>query len=321
MHKRAVEENRTDDTPEAIRTRLEIYDRETAPLVEYYRSTRGNVVGIHADKAVETVFAEVRAVLDQVTAVIIRKSPDELERMARAGRIVAETLALIGEHARPGVTTAELDELAEEFVTGQGGYPTFKGYRGYPAATCISPNSMIVHGIPGVYELADGDILSVDVGVTLDGFVADSAYTFAIGEISGEAERLLEAGQAALAAGIEQCVAGNRLSDISHAVQQVTESAGFSVVRSLVGHGVGRSMHEDPQIPNYGEPGRGPLLAEGMTFAIEPMINVGGPDIVVHDDEWSISTADGSLSAHFEHTVAVTATGPRILTAAPVLLR
>jgi methionyl aminopeptidase len=253
--------------------------------------------------------------------VIIRKSPDELERMARAGRIVAETLALVGEHARPGVTTGELDELAEEFVTGQGGYPTFKGYRGYPAATCISPNAMIVHGIPGPYELGDGDILSVDVGVTLDGFVADSAYTFPIGEISSEAGRLLEAGQAALAAGIEQCLPGNRLSDISHAVQEVTESAGFSVVRSLVGHGVGRSMHEDPQIPNYGEPGRGPLLAEGMTFAIEPMINVGGPEIVVHDDEWSISTADGSLSAHFEHTVAVMAAGPRILTGAPVLLR
>ena len=151
---------------------------------------------------------------------IIRKSPDEIERMARAGRVVAETLALIGEHARPGVTTAELDELAEEFITGQGGYPTFKGYRGYPAATCISPNSMIVHGIPGPYELADGDILSVDVGVTLDGFVADSAYTFAVGEISAEAERLLEAGQAALAAGIEQCRPGNRLSDISHAVQR-----------------------------------------------------------------------------------------------------
>jgi methionyl aminopeptidase len=252
---------------------------------------------------------------------IIRKSPDELERMARAGRIVADTLALVGEHARAGVTTAELDELAEEFIAGQGGYPTFKGYRGYPAATCISPNSMIVHGIPGPHELADGDILSVDVGVTLDGFVADSAYTFPIGEISDEAERLLEAGQAALAAGIEQCRPGNRLSDISHAVQQVTELAGFSVVRSLVGHGVGRSMHEDPQIPNYGQPGRGPVLAEGMTFAIEPMINAGGPDIVVHDDEWSISTADGSLSAHFEHTVAVTATDPRILTATPVLLR
>jgi methionyl aminopeptidase len=178
-----------------------------------------------------------------------------------------------------------------------------------------------VHGIPGPYELSDGNILSVDVGVTREGFVADSAYTFPVGEISAEAERLLEACQAALAAGVEQCRSGNRLSDISHAVQAATEAAGFSVVRSLVGHGVGRSMHEDPQIPNYGEPGRGPLLAEGMTFAIEPMINVGGPDIYVHDDEWSISTADGSLSAHFEHTVAVTGAGPRILTAAPVLLR
>ena len=252
---------------------------------------------------------------------IIRKSPAALARWARAGRIVADTLALIGEHARPGVTTAELDGLAEEFISGQGGYPTFKGYRGYPAATCISPNAMIVHGIPGPYELADGDILSVDVGVTLDGFVADSAYTFAIGEVSADAERLLDVGQAALNAGIEQCAVGNRLSDISHAVQHVTEASGFSVVRTLVGHGVGRSMHEDPQIPNYGQPGRGPLLAEGMTFAIEPMINMGDPDIVVHDDEWSISSADGSLSAHFEHTVAVTAAGPRILTAAPVLLR
>jgi methionyl aminopeptidase len=252
---------------------------------------------------------------------IIRKSPDELERMARAGRIVADTIALIGEHARPGVTTAELDELADEYIDGQGGYPTFKGYRGYPAATCLSPNSMIVHGIPGPYELTEGDVLSVDVGVTLDGFVADSAYTFAIGEISADAERLLEVGQAALAAAIEQCLVGHRLSDISHAVQLVTEAAGFSVVRSLVGHGVGRSMHEDPQIPNYGQPGRGPLLGEGMTFAIEPMITAGGPDIVVHDDEWSISTADGTLSAHFEHTVAVTEAGPRILTATPVLLR
>ena len=252
---------------------------------------------------------------------IIRKSPDELERMARAGRIVADTIALIGEHARPGVTTAELDELADEYIAGQGGYPTFKGYRGYPAATCLSPNSMIVHGIPGPYELTEGDVLSVDVGVTLDGFVADSAYTFAIGEISADAERLLEVGQAALAAAIEQCLVGHRLSDISHAVQLVTEAAGFSVVRTLVGHGVGRSMHEDPQIPNYGQPGRGPLLGEGMTFAIEPMITAGGPDIVVHDDEWSISTADGTLSAHFEHTVAVTEAGPRILTATPVLLR
>ena len=241
--------------------------------------------------------------------------------MARAGRVVADTLALIGEHVRPGVTTAELDTVAEEFVLSQGGYPTFKGYRGYPAATCISPNDMVVHGIPGPYSLEEGDVLSVDVGVTLGGFVGDSAYTFAVGEISSEAERLLETCQAALAAGVEQCRSGQRLSDISHAIQAVTEAAGFSVVRSLVGHGVGRSMHEDPQIPNYGPPGRGPLLAEGMVFAIEPMINAGGPEVVVHDDEWSISSKDASLSAHFEHTVAVTEAGPRILTGAPVLLR
>jgi methionyl aminopeptidase len=250
--------------------------------------------------------------------VIIRKSHDEIERMACSGEVVAETLALIGEHARPGVTTAELDERAEEFIRSRGGYPTFKGYRGYPASICTSPNAMVVHGIPGPYALREGDILSVDVGVTLNGFVADSAYTFAIGEISPQAERLLEICQAALAAGVEQCRAGNRLSDISHAVQTVTEEAGFSVVRSLVGHGVGRSMHEDPQIPNFGLPGRGPVLAPGMVFAIEPMINRGGPDIVVHDDEWSISSADDSLSAHFEHTVAVTEEGPRILTQSPV---
>jgi methionyl aminopeptidase len=245
---------------------------------------------------------------------IIRKSAEEIERMARAGEVVAETLALIGEHARPGVTTAELDSLADEFVRSRRGEPTFKGYRGYPASICTSPNDMVVHGIPGPYALAEGDILSVDVGVTLDGFVADSAFTFAIGEVSLKAERLLEACQAALAAGVEQCRPGNRLSNISHAVQTVTEEAGFSVVRSLVGHGVGRSMHEDPQIPNFGLPDRGPTLAPGMVFAIEPMINAGGPDIVVHEDEWSISSEDGSLSAHFEHTVAVTGEGPRILT-------
>jgi methionyl aminopeptidase len=253
--------------------------------------------------------------------VIIRKAAGEIERMARAGEVVADTLALIGEHARPGVTTQELDELADEHIRSRGGTPTFKGYRGYPASICVSPNEMVVHGIPGRYTLKDGDILSVDVGVTLDGFVADSAYTFPVGEISADAERLLEGCQAALAAGIEQCRVDNRLSDISHAIQLVTEEQGFSVVRSLVGHGVGRSMHEEPQIPNYGEPGRGPLLAEGMTFAIEPMITAGGPDVVLHDDEWSISSADGSLAAHFEHTVAVTADGPRILTAATSAVR
>jgi methionyl aminopeptidase len=252
---------------------------------------------------------------------IIRKSAEEIERMARAGQVVAETHRLVGEHVRPGVTTQELDELAEEYIRSQGGVPTFLGYKGFPASLCLSPNDMVVHGIPGPYRLDEGDILSVDVGVTLDGFVADSAYTFPVGEISADAERLLEGCQAALAAGIEQCRVGNRLSDISHAIQLVTEEQGFSVVRSLVGHGVGRSMHEEPQIPNYGEPGRGTLLAEGMTFAIEPMITAGGPDVVLHDDEWSISSADGSLAAHFEHTVAATADGPRILTAATSAVR
>jgi methionyl aminopeptidase len=253
--------------------------------------------------------------------VIIRKAPGEIERMARAGEAVADTLALIGEHARPGVTTQDLDELADDFIRSRGGTPTFKGYRGYPASICTSPNEMVVHGIPGLYALREGDVLSVDVGVTLDGFVADSAYTFPIGEIAADAEHLLEGCQAALTAGIEQCRVGNRLSDISHAIQVTTESLGYSVVRSLVGHGVGRSMHEEPQIPNYGEPGRGPLLAEGMTFAIEPMITAGGPDVVLHEDEWSISSADGSLAAHFEHTVAVTADGPRVLTAATTAVR
>ena len=247
---------------------------------------------------------------------IIRKSAAEIEAMASAGRVVVETLTLLGEHIRPGTTTAELNAVADEFIRSQGGEPTFKGYRGYPASICTSPNDMIVHGIPGPYALEEGDILSIDVGVTLGGYVADSAYTFAVGGIDPETERLLEVCQDALAAGVEQCQPGGRLSDISHAVQRVTEENGLSVVRALVGHGVGRSMHEDPQIPNFGPPGRGPELAPGMVFAIEPMINAGGPDIQVADDRWSISTADGSLSAHFEHTVAVTEAGPRILTLA-----
>ena len=247
---------------------------------------------------------------------IIRKSSAEIDRMARAGTVVAETLELVGERLRPGVTTAELDRLADDHIRSRGGVPTFKGYRGYPASICTSPNAVIVHGIPGPYRLEEGDVLSVDVGVTLGGFVADSAYTFPVGEISPDAERLLEVGQAALAAGIEQARAGNRLSDISHAVQRTTEEAGYAVVRALVGHGVGRTMHEDPQIPNFGPAGRGPLLQPGMTLAIEPMINAGSSEIVVLEDRWSIVTEDGSLSAHFEHTVAVTEDGPRVLTAA-----
>ena len=251
---------------------------------------------------------------------IIRKSNAEIEKMAAAGRVVAETIAYVGEHVRPGVTTAELDRIGEERIASRGGVPTSKGYRGFPAALCISPNSVVVHGIPRPHPLEEGDIVDIDVGVTLDGFVADSAYTFPVGDVSDEAERLLEACQAALAAGIAEARVGNRVGDISAAVQQVSEEAGFSVVRSLVGHGVGRSYHEDPQIPNFGPAGRGPLLSEGMTLAIEPMITAGRPEVYVHDDGWTISTADGSLAAHFEHTVAVTESGPRILTASAVPL-
>jgi methionyl aminopeptidase len=247
--------------------------------------------------------------------VIIRKSQPEIETMARAGAVVAGTLTRLEENIQPGVSTAELDAIAEEFIRSRGGEPTFKGYKGYPAATCLSPNTMVVHGIPGRPKLQDGDILSVDVGVTLDGFVADSAWTFPVGTISTDAQRLLDTCRAALEAGIEQARLGNTVGDISQAVQTVTEAAGFSVIRSLVGHGVGRSMHEDPQVPNFVSGHRGPELKEGMTLAIEPMITAGGPEVYIHDDDWSISTADGSLAAHFEHTVAVTAEGPRILTA------
>jgi methionyl aminopeptidase len=245
---------------------------------------------------------------------IIRKSTQEIDQMERAGRVVVQTLELIGEHVRAGVTTQELDELAEEFIRSHGGVPTFKGYRGFPGSICASPNAMVVHGIPGPYTLAEGDLLSIDVGVTLDGYVADSAITVTIGEPTKEAADLIETCSLGLQAAIEQCREGKRLGDVSHAVQEVVEARGFGVVRSLVGHGVGRSMHEDPQIPNYGPAGRGPKLAAGMVFAIEPMITAGGYDVEGGPDGWAVFTRDGSLAAHCEHTVAVTANGPRVLT-------
>jgi methionyl aminopeptidase len=251
---------------------------------------------------------------------IIRKSKQEIEGMARAGELVYETLQLVAEHLEAGVTMLELDRIADEHIASKGGIPTSKGYKGFPAALCISPNSMVVHGIPDEYRAEEGDLISVDLGVTLDGLVADSAVTLPVGEISAVAQRLLAVCQDALAAGIEQARIGNHLTDISHAIQVVVEGAGFAVVRSLVGHGVGRSYHEDPQIPNFGPPGRGPVLQEGMTLAIEPMITAGRPEVYVHDDDWSISSVDESLAAHFEHTVAVTAEGPRILTKAGAAL-
>jgi methionyl aminopeptidase len=245
---------------------------------------------------------------------IIRKSEQEIEAMAQAGRVVADTLAVLGETLRPGVTTLELDELAEDYIRSQGGTPTFKGYHGFPASICVSPNSMVVHGIPGEYRIEDGDLLSVDVGVTLNGFVADSAYTFAVGDVGEDAQRLLEVGQTALEAGIVEARAGNHIGDISNAVQRTVEEAGFSVVKSLVGHGIGRSMHEEPQIPNYGPPGKGVVLEEGMVLAIEPMTTAGRHMVRMGDDGWAIYSQDGSLAAHFEFTVAITAAGPRVLT-------
>ena len=245
---------------------------------------------------------------------IALKSRTEIEKMMAAGAIVARVLELMESEIREGVTTAHLDEVAETTVRNAGGTPTFKGYRGFPASICSSPNAMVVHGIPGDYVVAAGDIVSIDVGVTYDGYVGDSAWTFAVGDVPDSARRLLATCERALMAGIEQAVVGNHIGDISAAVQRVTEADGFSIIRTLVGHGVGREMHEEPQVPNFGEPGTGPEIREGMTIAIEPMITVGAPDVLLADDEWSISTADGSLAAHFEHTVAISSAGPEILT-------
>ncbi len=245
---------------------------------------------------------------------IVRKSEAEIGRIAAAGAILAGCLDMLTVAVAPGVTTLELDRLAEEFIRGHGGTPTFLGYRGFPGSICASPNDMVVHGIPGSYTIADGDVLSLDVGVTLDGFVADSALTVPVGTVSAEALRLIDVTRRSLEAGIGACRVGNRLGDISHAVQLVVEADGFGVVRSLVGHGVGREMHEEPQIPNYGPAGKGPRLEAGMVFAIEPMVNVGSHEVYVGGDRWSIYSADASLSAHFEHTVALTAAGPRVLT-------
>ncbi len=245
---------------------------------------------------------------------IVRKTAAEVDLMARAGEVVASARELMERKARPGVTTGELDALAEQHIRSFGGVPTFKGYRGFPGSICASPNDMIVHGIPGAYRLEQGDLLSVDVGVTLDGYVADSAVTIPIGEVSDQALELIEVCSLSLEAAIGQCRSGNRLGDVSHAVQEVVEARGFGVVRALVGHGVGRSMHEDPQIPNYGPAGRGPKLASGMVFAIEPMITAGGWEVHGGDDGWAVYTDDGTLAAHCEHTVAVTSGEPRVLT-------
>ena len=238
---------------------------------------------------------------------------EEVEAIRAAAQVVASTLQLMRREVRAGVTTSELDRLAEEFIRSQGGRPSFKGYRGFPASICSSVNDQVVHGIPGPRELKDGDIVGIDVGVELEGYHGDAAWTFPVGEVSDEAKRLLQVTREALAMGIAQARPGGRIGDISHAVQSHVEAAGFSVVRELVGHGIGREMHEEPQVPNYGPPGRGPRLMVGQVLAIEPMVNIGGAEVVTGSDGWTIATRDGSLSAHFEHTVAVGATGPVIL--------
>ncbi len=245
---------------------------------------------------------------------IVRKTPEQVEKMAAAGDILVRCLKMLERKSRAGVTTEELDAAAEKFIRSQGATPAFKGYRGFPGSICASPNSMVVHGIPGAYELVRGDLISIDVGVVKDGWVADAAMTVPVGEVGEEATKLLDVTKGSLFAGVEQMLPGNHLGDVSAAVQRAVEAEGLSVIRTLVGHGIGREMHEEPQVPNFGEPGKGPELEEGMVLAIEPMVNVGGPLVRMGDDGWSVFSEDDSLAAHFEFTVAVTADGPRILT-------
>ena len=246
---------------------------------------------------------------------IVLKTPEEIETIGRASRIVAETLQILKEAVRPGLTTDELDRVAEESIRARGGIPAFKGYRSYPKTLCVSVNEQVVHGIPSKRVLKEGDIVGLDLGAIVDGFYGDSAMTVPVGPIKPSVVTLLRVTEEALFAGIQQAVVGNRLSDISHAVQQHAEAAGFSVVREFVGHGIGRQLHEEPQVPNYGRPGQGPRLQVGMVLAIEPMINMGRHEVKILDDQWTAVTQDGSLSAHFEHTIAIQASGPpRILT-------
>lgn len=245
---------------------------------------------------------------------IVLKTEREIETMRAAGQIVYEVHQALARVIAPGVTTAELDHLAESMIRKAGGVPSFKGYYGYPASICASINEVVVHGIPGSRVLQDGDIIAIDLGVTYQGYVADSAYTHPVGSISLPAQRLIDVTRIALEKAIKQCYSGNRLGDLGHAVQQYVEANGFSVVRDYVGHGIGAKMHEDPQIPNYGSPGTGPVLKPGMVLAIEPMVNIGTWEVKTLPDKWTVVTVDGTYSAHFEHTVAITTDGPRILT-------
>ena len=245
---------------------------------------------------------------------IIIKNDKEIDLMRKAGKIVAETLLVVEKNIKPGITTAELDRIAEEFITKHGAKPSFKGLYGFPASLCISVNEQVVHGIPGRYVLQEGDIVSVDCGAEIEGYHGDAARTFAVGNVSEEAKKLIEATEQSFFKGIEKAIPGNRLSDISHEIQSYVEASGFSVVRDFVGHGIGTKVHEDPDIPNFGRPGRGPKLVAGMALAIEPMVNLGNHRVKTLSDGWTAVTADGSLSAHYENTVVILPDGPEILT-------
>jgi methionyl aminopeptidase len=234
--------------------------------------------------------------------------------MRDAGKIVAETLVEVKKAVKPGVSTLELDRIAEEYIKSRGAIPTFKGYNGFPGNICASINEQVVHGIPGLKKLKNGDNVSVDIGAVINGYNGDAAVTIAVGEVDAEMQKLLDVTEQSLYKGIEKAMAGNRLGDISHAIQAYVEDHGYGVVRDYVGHGIGRKMHEDPQVPNYGHPGRGPRLKSGMTLAIEPMINLGTHEVKTLDDGWTVVTADGKPSAHFEHTIAITDGKPEILT-------
>jgi methionyl aminopeptidase len=245
---------------------------------------------------------------------IILKSPEEMKKMEQPCLIVAKTLDYLKDMVKPGVTTMEIERLADDYIKSNSAIPAFKGYRGYPASICASVNNEVIHGIPSDRVLEEGDILGIDLGAYKDGFYGDAASTFPVGEIPPDVEKLLRVTEEALYKGIEKAREDNRVSDISHAIQKHVESNGFSVVRAFVGHGIGRNLHEEPQIPNFGLPGRGPRLRSGMALAIEPMVNQGGHEVVVLEDGWTTVTLDGKLSAHFEHTVLVTSDRPRILT-------
>ncbi|MBI2865866.1 MAG: type I methionyl aminopeptidase [Chloroflexi bacterium] len=308
---------RPDDVPETVRKRLQVYLSQTAPLIGYYKEA-GKLVEVNGNQPIEAVSRDVLSQVNPETGGgrgIVVKSERELALMRQAGRIVAEVLQGLAQALRPGMATGELDAIARREIRSRGGIPSFEGYRGYPATLCVSVNDEVVHGIPGDRVLREGDLVSLDLGAIYKGFQADAALSVGVGAVSPEVRQLMEATEGALHAGISAAKAGARVGDVSAAIQSYVEAQGFHVVREYVGHGIGREMHEEPQVPNYGLPGRGPVLRPGMALALEPMVNVGDWRTRVGENGWTVYTMDGSLSAHFEHTIVVTNGRAELLTA------